>query len=60
MSGDSHKFNSAVHRMNDQRTSYGAEDKYLSNNICVIRQHSLACDKNWAHMPTASGSYGRP
>ena len=33
------KFTSTVHRMNHQRTSYGAEDK---NNIFVIRQQSLA------------------
>ena len=45
------KFNSTVLRMNDQRTSYGAEDKCLSNNICVIRERSPASRQKTGPMP---------
>ena len=36
------KFNSTVHRMNNQKTNYGTEDKHLSKEQCVIRQQSPA------------------
>ena len=46
--------------MKDQRTSYGAEDTPSSvQQICVLDVNHHSREKNWTHMPSASGSYAR-
>ena len=46
--------------MKDQRTSYDAKDKRSSvQQIYVLDVNRHPFEKNWTHMPSASGSYGR-
>ena len=46
--------------MKDQRTSYGAKGKPSSvQQIRVLDANCHSSEKNWTHMPSASGSYGR-
>ena len=46
--------------MNNQWIYYGTDDEYSSNNIFMFRQQSsFLWEKNWVHMPSSSGSYGR-
>ena len=47
--------------MNDQRTSYGAEDKRSSVQQSCLQTviAFIAGEKNWTHMPSASGSNSR-
>ena len=46
--------------MNNERTRHGTVDKSSSEQqICVSASIFCIVEKNWAHAPTASGSYGR-
>ena len=50
----------SIERMNDQRRSYGADDKCSSvQQIHVKTAVALLVRKNWTHTPSNSGSYGR-
>ena len=48
------------HRMNDQRTSCGIEDKQSSVQwICIQTAITFFVRKTQIHMPSASGAYGK-
>ena len=50
----------SVDRMNDQRTSYAAEDKHsLVQQICVWTAITFTVRKSLTHIPSPIGSYGR-
>ena len=50
----------SIDRINDQRTSYGVEDKdSLVQQICALTMITYIVRKNWTHMPSTSMSYGR-
>ena len=50
----------SIDRMNNQRTSYGTEDKsYSVKQIYVYISTGLSCEINVTHTPIASGAYGR-
>ena len=46
--------------MNDQRTSYGAENKhFFGTKDSCLESNRLSCEKNCIHKHSSSGYYGR-